>query len=206
MIKTRRQPITLDGWLEIARDYREAIAAFYRINRAVLLTADVSVADRWPRLRGQAEILGRRLGDVAYDRTENPPPLHGAFSPRPAQCGPEAWNHPWPSYPGQVYGDAYRVVRKRRPLTRREWVRTGEDVKACRARLTRIGMAMQAGGFTKLASRKWFKIEDRLDSLKCKLDGLAFAQHRDWPEFSRVFYGNPLASNPLLQASLEGHV
>jgi hypothetical protein len=189
-MKTLARCLDRTAWEGIARNCREADAALLRIAGALLHPCPVRVHDRWAALRRDVASLKQRLVDSAYDQFGPDSRAADLFARRPG-LPEERTSYGWPQ-PASL---------RKRPLTREEWVTIGDDVKRCRVVLTAVGMSIQPSS-TKAECRRWFRIVDRIDSLKCSLDDTVYRQHPDWEEFSRVFYGEPSRDNPKLAASL----
>src|SRR4051794_18940610 len=108
-------------WFDIARHYRESVAALHRIAEAVGITAGEGQVRQWGWLRVNVEAAAWQLRELSPTRAD-------AWMPRPAPDGPEAWYRGLadpPRRPGRIAGDAR--PNRRRPLSREEWTTMAAD-------------------------------------------------------------------------------
>jgi hypothetical protein len=75
------------------------------------------------------------------------------------------------------------------PLSREQWAEWGRRAKEARRLLIEMLVSVQAIRGTSRHVAALLGAIKALDAGRCKLDGLACDQHRDWDRATRVFYG-----------------
>jgi hypothetical protein len=81
-------------------------------------------------------------------------------------------------------------TRKSPNLTREQWQAIGDKLKLARAEMHSLAIELQsASGSSRPHVNRFIKIGE-LGTIRCMLDAVARAQHPDWEEATRVFYGS----------------
>ena len=82
-----------------------------------------------------------------------------------------------------------RIPKAAPKLTREQWLILGRRIKVIRSEISQLGLDLQqTKGGTKAVCNQFFKAAE-LGLARCWLDSIVCAQHPDWPEAIRVFYG-----------------